>query len=352
MAAEGLTRVIGAQVTTHETIRQYVLKAGKLADSLDEQLIEKADGKRRAKVLFMEADGVWMHLQRSGKRSIEERMLTVHEGWAPRQGNPSEFSLQNSSMWSSHEQGEDWWDTSSRWVYGKYDIDDDTIIVLGGDRAGWIRQGIQYFGGKHVLYQVDRFHFAREIRRIFGKGNDAAKKVMSVVDKDPSGQLLLQTLAEARPHALSHKRKDLDALITDLSKIPDCVCDYRVRLRAAGVDTWGLRGLGAAESQVNRVSNRTKKQGRSWSLQGLKGIMSLQRARFSGNLDRVLRLMPDSAKTPPITKAEVSSVATQAIRTVFEAWPRQGGAHPRIMDYGRVGSGGMSHLFHTLLAGA
>jgi len=112
IAAEGLTRVIGAQITTHETIRQYALKAGKLADSLDEQPIEKADGKRKAKVLFMEADGVWMNLQRSAKRSIEERMLTVHEGWAPLQGNPSEFGLQNSSMWSSHEQGEDWWDTS------------------------------------------------------------------------------------------------------------------------------------------------------------------------------------------------------------------------------------------------
>jgi hypothetical protein len=352
VAAENLARIVGSRITTHETIRQYVLKAGRLSDSLDEELIEKADGKRKVDMLFIEADGIWMHLQRAKKRSIEEKLMTVYEGWVPREGNPSEFSLKNSSMWSSHEQAEDWWDRASRWVYGKYDIDPDTTVVLGGDRASWIRQGTRYFGGKHVLYQVDRFHFTRDIRRIFGKDSEAAAKVMSAVDQDPTGQLLMRSLAEARPFALSHKRKDLDALISDLSTIPDCVCDYRVRLRAVGMDTSGLRGLGIAESQVNRVSNRTKKQGRSWATRGLKGIMSMQCARFSGNLNRVLKLMPNSAKVPSISKAEASKVATQVIHAVFESWPRRQGLHPPIMDSGRTASGGMSHLFHQLLNGA
>ena len=351
-AAESLARVIGSRITSHESIRRYVIKAGEIADSIDEHLIEQADGKRKVKVLFMAADGMWVHLQQNKKRSAEERMVTVFEGWEPRRGSSQEFSLTESSMWSSHEQGEDWWDMASRWVYGKYDIDDETIVAICGDRASWIRRGIEYFPARNVLYQVDRFHLTKDIRRILGKDSDVAEKVLSLVDQDPTGDLFMRSLFEARPHVVGSKRKELDGLIADLSPIRECVCDYRIRLRALGVDTSGLRGLGVAESEVNKVSNRMKKVGRSWSPRGLKGIMGVQRARFSGNLGRVLDTMENAAKTPSITREDVSNVADRAMKMVFEALPHQGGFHPRIMDYGRVGSGGMSHLFHALLNGA
>ena len=352
VAAESLARVMGGTVMSHEGVRQQVLKAGDIAEALEEDLIDKADGKRQVDFVFMEADGIWQHLQRETKSKVEEKMVTVHEGWEPRAGNPNEFSLKNSMMFSSHDECDEWWERTARWVYGTYDINEETVVVLGGDRASWIRKASEWFGGKAVLYQVDRFHFVRDIRRIFGKDSESYKKITSVMDVDPTGGLLMQTLVECRVHSSGKKREELDALISDLSTIPDSICDYRVRLRAMGVDTTGLRALGAAESEVNRVSNRTKKQGRSWRLYGLSGIMAVQRAKFSRNLDTVLKRLPEASNLPTATEEEVDEVAAKAIRKVFDSYSRDTGFHPPIMDRGRTASGGMSALFHQLLNGA
>jgi hypothetical protein len=40
--------------------------------------------RRRVPVLFLEVDGLWVHLQQQQRKSTEEKMLTVHEGWQPR----------------------------------------------------------------------------------------------------------------------------------------------------------------------------------------------------------------------------------------------------------------------------
>ncbi len=191
-------------------------------------------------------------------------------------------------------------------------------MVLGGDRASWIRKASEWFGGKAVLYQVDRFHFVRDIRRIFGKDSESYKKITSVMDVDPTGGLLMQTLLECRVHSSGKKREELDA----------------------------------AESEVNRVSNRTKKQGRSWRLYGLSGIMAVQRAKFSRNLDTVLKRLPEASNLPMATEEEVGEVSAKAIRKVFDSHSRDTGFHPPIMDRGRTASGGMSALFHQLLSGA
>ena len=38
---------------------------------------------------------------------------------------------------------EEFWDEANRHLYCKYDIDDDTIVVINGDRAPWIKMCIR-----------------------------------------------------------------------------------------------------------------------------------------------------------------------------------------------------------------
>ncbi|MGI6610707.1 MAG: UPF0236 family transposase-like protein [Limnochordia bacterium] len=83
-AADSLEAIQGHRVVSHETVRQRVLEAGeRLQDAQDAELADPC-GKGRVPVLFLEVDGLWVHLQQQQRKSTEEKMLTVHEGWQPR----------------------------------------------------------------------------------------------------------------------------------------------------------------------------------------------------------------------------------------------------------------------------
>lgn len=50
-----------------------------------------------------------------------------------------------------------------------------------------------------------------------------------------------------------------------------------------------MRAMGAAEAQVDRLSDCIKRRGQSWRLYGLKAIMQLMCRRFEGRLAEVVK---------------------------------------------------------------
>src|SRR5690606_20886126 len=106
---------------------------------------------------------------------------------------------------------------------------------------------------------------------------------------DVTGAAFLARLAEAVAGLKdAKKRQDGEGLLKDLAEIPEAVVDYRVRLQALGLDTEGLRGMGAAESQVDTFADRVKGRGRSWSPKGLAAMMELLCWRNTDALPRML----------------------------------------------------------------
>src|SRR5690606_7610304 len=106
--------------------------------------LEAPAGSRKVRVLFLEVDGVSVPLQREGRqRRVEEQLLTVHEGLAPRHSASGEYVLVNKRQFRTRER--DLWKLASRFVYSLYDVDENTVVVINGDRAEWVRQGVKYF---------------------------------------------------------------------------------------------------------------------------------------------------------------------------------------------------------------
>ena len=58
----------------------------------------------------------------------------------------------------------DFWEKASRHLYSRYDIDENTVVVINGDRATGFEKGVEYF--PKAIYQVDRFHIRRDLRRL------------------------------------------------------------------------------------------------------------------------------------------------------------------------------------------
>jgi hypothetical protein len=277
---------------------------------------------------------------------VEEKALAAHEGWDSRPGCRKEARLRGCTIYSSHAPGE-WWEEASRHVYSRFRLEESTVVVINGDRASWIRQGTEWFGSSTALYQIDRYHLKRDLARIF-KDKEVLERVLSKADADPTGAAFVAALAEERVHVGPKSRAELDKLIADIAPIAESVCDYRVRLRARGIETTGLRSLGAAEAQMERLSDRTKKCGRSWSWEGLQAMMALLRAKCSGTLESFLARISEEARPPEASEDDLAKEAASAVIEVLRTGRNDRACHAPIMDAGIVRSGGLSHVFHEL----
>lgn len=345
-AAESICRFLGFQAVSHETIRQLVLHMGDELETLAAEERRNPQGDKKVPVLFIEADGMWVPLQKLSKKRIEEKLFTSHEGWEPRYAGSQQHRLKEVRQFRTHCRG-DVWEETSRWVYSRYDIDEDTVVVINGDRAEWIRRGVEYF--PNAMYQVDRFHLSRDLKRLFGVKSKAYRQLMDALDSDdPTGASFLAELAAAVPRITDEtKRAEARSMLKDLLSMPEAVVDYRVRLKALGVSVEGLHGMGAAESQVDRFSDRIK-GGRSWRPTGLGAMMELQRTRHEGIFGDIVERIEEWSKAGGDMLEDAKETVRKAARAVVAAATDTLRAGVPIKLVGKSASGGLSYLFHRL----
>lgn len=135
-AARSLKEIYGHPVISHERIRQLAVAMGVELEKRKEAQLANAEGTRKVKYVFLEVDGLVASLQRQKRRRrIEEKLLTVHEGWKGRHPSSQECELVNKRHFRT--QDADFWEVASRYVYSLYDIDEHTVVIINGDRAPW-----------------------------------------------------------------------------------------------------------------------------------------------------------------------------------------------------------------------
>ncbi|MDR9786293.1 MAG: UPF0236 family protein [Peptococcaceae bacterium MAG4] len=121
-------------------------------------------------------------------------------------------------------------------------------------------------------------------------------------------------------------KRSIRALRNDILSDPEVVRDYRARLRENGYNISGLRGMGAAESNMDRFANRVKKRGQSWRRYGLQAIISALGKYYEGLLkpyaQQVARLKEKVNALADTAKVSVE-LAEQVLNNVYH--PKQGG---------------------------
>jgi hypothetical protein len=202
----------------------------------------------------------------------------------------------------------------------EFEINEDTIIVINGDRAKWIRMFREWFCDCTVLYQVDRFHLLRTLGGIFKRGSESYYRLRDAMDKDPTGARFMAALAEESKSLSGKRQEDAEKLLRDLEGIADSVCDYRVRLKAEGYDIEGLRSMGAAEAQMDRFADRIKGRGQSWSPRGLDAMMRLLGLKFEGRLEELLHNLVVKQEPLPGEKDLVKKQAPQVAKTLIQQY--------------------------------
>lgn len=284
--------LLGYQVTSHETIRQAVLKVKPKHVPSNQSF-----PKKKKDVLFIEVDGLHVHKQQSTRKNREIKIGIVHEGWRKKHPSSRNYELKNKSYWATLDNHEVFWEEFSRYLYGKYEITKDTQIVINGDGAPWIRKGIDYF--PNAIYTYDRYHLKSWIRRSFTHRTTKERRRAYVAadENDPLALIVAVSEAELAEND-EGKKKEISDLRQFILDNMDALRDYReiIRSRNEDLDTSWMRPMGSAESNMNLFSRRLKKQGYSWSKDGLQGMLHGMIHRFEGTLLKVLGVSPSTVK--------------------------------------------------------
>lgn len=344
-AADSLKEVFGKQIASHELIRQSVIQFGEISQRVEEKQIQNPLGERSLQLLFIEADGLHVSLQKDKKRKVKEFIASIHEGWQPRSPGSKDFALVKLDQFRSQD-GKTFWEQASRYIYSTYDIDENTVIIINGDRAAWIRKGVDYF--PNALYQVDRYHLVRDLRRLFGSTSKTLKKVLKALNSDDiTGASFMASLADGlRQIRDPEKKEDCQRLIADLLDIADSTVDYRKRLAALGLPVEGLRGLGAGESQMARFAGRIKGK-KSWSRAGLAAMMQLLTWNNTGRLREVTKKMAQWMGSINLNPPMLNEMMEHATWAVFTS-KLHGIPNTPIAYAGTTLSGGMSDFMRRL----
>jgi hypothetical protein len=102
-------------------------------ESWYEEGIIPPSGERKTSILYMEADGLWVRLQREEKEHYELKSAISYEGWERHEDDS--YSLLNKKVYCHGDDSIPFWQSSGIHFDKYWDLSSVKLILLGGDDA-------------------------------------------------------------------------------------------------------------------------------------------------------------------------------------------------------------------------
>lgn len=240
-------------------------------------------GGRLAEKLRVEADGVVIPLQRSKKRHEEVKLVVGYEGKTVGRRR----SLKKRRTVAGLVGGKEIWEEAAADFGGVWDLSQVDTVVVGGDGAPWVREGVEMFAGE---YHLDRFHLRKRLTEALASNSATYRAVSEAIgrlDRTETMGLLSVAAKTARGRA---KRLILD-LKGYLAANWDGIRDLPEEDR-----------LGAIEGQVRHtISRRMKRIGARWTERGADRMARLLAAKSNDELLHYLEPRPSAVATDSLT---------------------------------------------------
>ena len=231
------------------------------------------DGQHREDILYTEADGVWIHLQREELNRHEVRSGIVYRGW--RQVAGGRYELEGKRVYAHGNESIPFWEGASLEWGKQYAMDAVKLFVVGGDGANWVREGAYEL--PTAEFQLDGFHLARACGRGYGKklGRAIYEAIRSGDSRGAHARM-----KEAAPAETRTATKDRGYVERNVT----AGLDWRNRVSDAPEDS---RSLGTMESNGDKLTaNRMKKRGMSWTIRGANRMAKTIQLCHNGELSR------------------------------------------------------------------
>lgn len=243
------------------------------ADAVEEQEEKNQDseaGHITSSVLYGEADGLWINLQREAQRRAEVKIGIMYTG--KKQIGKRRFRCENKvSMTQIGGTTLEWQIKLRELAYRTYNLERTRLLVVGGDGSQWAKQSFDLLGlpKTHLL---DRYHIAQNVKLGFGDVLDTRgllKQLFSHGFKAVQKQLediIGQSAGQTKKLRMSvyHYLKNNEEGLLDLDKRP--------------IPQVPFSKLGAIEGNVDKlVRQRMKGRGFCWTFKGAKAMLAILR---------------------------------------------------------------------------
>jgi len=229
--------------------------------------IPQGEGKQVAR-LMVEADGVILSLQREKERKAEVKLGIAYEGWE--KVGQDRYRTVNKTIFASVDSQAQFWPGLSLKLERTYDLSRIKDTVVGGDGAGWIKEGVSYVGGR---YQLDRYHLHKELCSAFGRDKQIKGRIWRACEHGDVAAAL-EILAEALKKARGDASLRIARVARYLQENSSGIGDYRLGL---GAECQDLRHTGAIEGNIDKlIVRRMKNQGMSWTLKGISRLLCVR----------------------------------------------------------------------------
>ena len=275
------------------------------------------DGQQQADVLYTEADGVWVHLQREDRKHYEVKSGIAYRGW--RSVGDDRYELVDKRVYAHASEEIPFWEGAGIEWGKQYALDGVKLFVVGGDGANWIRSGTEEFG--NAIFQLDGFHLSRACGR--GYGGEIGPAIYDAI-RSGSESFARALMSAAVPAETTTAIRDREYVESNLSN----GVDWRNRVPNAPPDA---RSLGAMESNGDKLTaNRMKKRGMSWTIRGAHRMSKVIQLSRNGELSEFCRSRRRSDRRetdlPPRKRREVVS-KTQVSDWIEMSVPALSGPH-------------------------
>ncbi len=302
---------------SHQEIHRWVQEAGeaRLAEQEKEREAlfedgEVKEGRREAELVVIEADGVYVSLQRTGgAKRAEIKLGTMHEGWEAESPSRKRFRLREKECWGGVMEKEAFWETGACLFYTRYRKVGN--LIINGDGAEWVGGAKEYLPEAEVY--LNPFHRNRALREGLSFNPELLRKAYDCLDR---GDLvgLEEVLTQAVSIAPSREQKERVKKLKRYFERSANILDWRKgrEEELAGVSM--LRGLGAAEPQNNHVvAARMKKRGMSWTVKGANNMVQLRCLAASGKLEGWLDAY-QRARWPELKRGQLEEVRERVLK--------------------------------------
>lgn len=288
-AAEKVSSMTG-QTISHGGAWNVIQALGEKLSEVEEtesQLAtaEQGRGEVITPILFEEADGVWINMQRKDrpkkKRKCEMKMAAAYDGWE--QQAKGRYALRNKVLVCGFDDSKEFQRKKEGAIAAVFNTDEITIRILNGDGGGWIKGGLL---DADVHFQLDPFHKNREITRKV-KDEKQREAVRRLLSEKRIEDLLTYIKGIAELAEEPAEKKKLMELYGYFSSNKEGLIPYQERglklpTPPAGVE---YRNLGTMEHHVcDGAAKRMKHQKASWSKSGAENMGRLLCKKVCGNL--------------------------------------------------------------------
>jgi hypothetical protein len=284
-----LQRVVRDTISAEEREHESSFEHGKLPPS----------GEKKAPLLFVEPDGIWLRLQQEEQKSYELKNAIAYTGWRCLSQKQERYALVDKRVYC-HSHGHDsenshipFWDVAGLAWHKHWDLGYVKFIVLGGDDAIWIDKGSDALG--LCIRHLSGFHLAGSCVRGWENGKEIYDAIRSGAIHDMLHQLLSATQERSGKTAQKKRMYVLDRLEKGL--------DWRRRAESLGFQVpEGVRGLGSIEgNQSHLFSDRMKDRGMSWTIKGAQHMGKAIELVSNGELKQWCGNAPSHSIKPDIS---------------------------------------------------